>query len=239
MKSIRHFFSKTSSISTSSSILLGSLLIALSIVVHGFIVIHSQPKVAVPAFTGRSIDKTDHVEGSKNSDVIVMEYSDPECPFCVTLYPTLKQIRNQYEDKVAFVYRHFPLTQIHPHAFDEARAISCAGQIGGEKKFFEYMDALFGYKSNNQTTELPSTGKEDLAKGAGIDVNAFNQCMQSSGSVDAMNASITDGVNAGVEGTPTTFILKKNGSNYDVIASISGAQSAAYFTAAIEEALKN
>ena len=164
----------TTKLTTPVAVILGSIIIAGGIIAYGFITRGGQPSVATTMFSGRVIGDTDYVEGNIKSDVIVVEYSDPECPFCVQVHPTIKQLRTEYSDKVAFVYRHFPLTQIHPHAFDESRAIACAGNIGGTKKFYEYIDALFGYKITNKTTQLPKNGKEDTARNIGLDTAAFS-----------------------------------------------------------------
>ena len=115
--------------------------------------------------------------------------------------------------------------------------IFCAGKIGGTKKFYGYIDALYGYKINNKSTQLPITGKEDIAKGLGIESEIFNECIKSDESEIFVGTSINDGVTAGVEGTPSSFILVKNSKGYEVVAMIDGARPLEYFKAAIEEAL--
>lgn len=169
--------------------------------------------------------------------MVIVEYSDPECPYCVTLHPTMKQIRTAYEDRVAFVYRHFPLTQIHFNAFDESKAIACAGTLGGAKTFYEYVDGLYGYKVVNKTTTLPITGKGDIAKNIGLDMKAFNLCLENDETALVVNTAINDGVQAGVQGTPSSFVLLKTRKGYEVVAMIDGARSYEYIQAAIEEAL--
>jgi protein-disulfide isomerase len=188
-------------------------------------------------FAGKPLDDKDHIEGNAKSDIIVVEYSDPECPFCVQLHPTLKQIRNEYESKVAFVYRYFPLTQIHPHSYDESKAIACAATIGGTKKFYEYIDALFGYKSAQQTTQLPATGKEDIAANVGLDRAAFLTCEKDQATSATIDASLSDGVQAGVQGTPTSYVLQKTSKGYKIIATIDGARPYEYIKAAVDQAL--
>jgi protein-disulfide isomerase len=188
-------------------------------------------------FAGKPVESSDYVEGNTKSNIVVIEYSDPECPYCVSLHPTLKKLRDDYKDKIAFVYRHFPLTQIHPHAHDESKGIICAGQLGGAKAYYEYMDALYGYKSNNQTTQLPATGKEDIAANIGLDKAAFLSCMKKEDVGIAVDASINDGVQAGVQGTPTTFVLTKTRKGYEVVAALDGARPYEYMQAALEEAL--
>lgn len=188
------------------------------------------------------MDDKDYVGGNADSKVVVVEYSDPECPYCIQIHPTLERIKNNYSDKIGFVYRHFPLTQIHSHAFDESKAITCAGSLGGNKKFFEYIDALYSYKLARQTTInpsplLPVNGKEDIAANLGLDKNAFAACLNSDEAALAVNASINDGVQAGVQGTPASFVLLKTRKGYEIVTMIEGAQSYEYIQAAIEEAL--
>lgn len=193
--------------------------------------------VAKNVFAGRSIDDTDYITGKENSKVIVVEYSDPECPFCVQVSPTIKKLRADYGDRVAFVYRHFPLTQIHPHAFDESRAIACAGKIGGKEKFYEYIDTLFGYKMGKQTTQLPATGKEDTARGVGLDTRAFADCMTNKQTEQAVTDSLNDGIAAGVQGTPSTFVLLKTRKGYEVVSMVDGARPYEYFKTVLDQAL--
>ena len=225
-------------LSTPSAVIIGSVLISLSIVAHGFIMQGSSTAGAAALFTGRAVDATDYIEGEKNSNVVLVEYSDPECPYCISVHPTIKQLRNDYRNKVAFVYRHFPLTQIHPHAFDESKAITCAGTLGGEKKMYEYIDALYGFKIDHQTTQLPTNGKEDIARGVGLDSQAFTNCINAAQTGDTVNNSINDGLQAGVQGTPSSFVLIKTKKGYEVVAMIDGARDYTYFQAAIDEALQ-
>lgn len=239
------FTPKNMNLSTPSAVIAGSVLISLSLIANGLIISHGNGNslgvsaVEKPSnmFAGKSIDGKDYVLGDENADVAVIEYSDPECPFCVQLSPTIKQIQEKYAGKIAFVYRHFPLTQIHPHAFDESRAIACAGAGEGKTGYYKYIDALFSYKYGKQTTQLPQNGVFDLAKTAGLDISKFTQCYNTQATAQIVNDNQADGVKAGVQGTPTTFVLKKKGNGYEVIALVDGARPIEAFTAPIEEAL--
>ncbi len=224
-------------LTTPLAIIISGALIACGLVLYGFITQGGQAATQVSMFAGKEIDSTDHVIGKVKSDVILIEYSDTECPFCVQVHPTIKKIQADYADRIAFVYRHFPLTQIHPHAFDEARAISCAGTIGGTKKYYEYIDALFGYKTDKKTTQLAATGKEDIARGIGIEASAFAACMNKQETKAIVDASLDDGVTAGVQGTPASFVLVKTKKGYETIGKVDGARPYEYFKAMIEEAL--
>ncbi len=233
--SLLHWF-KTVTLTTPLAIILASFVLGGSHVVYG-LVANGGSKPSATLFTGKPIDDKDHIEGNAKSEVLVVEYSDPECPYCVSLYPTMKQLRNEYVSKAAFVYRHFPLTQIHPHAYDESKALACAATLGGTQKFYEYMDALYGYKSTNQTTQLPPTGKEDIAANVGLDKAAFLACEKEQDTALAIDASINDGVQAGVQGTPASFVLLKTRKGYEIVATIDGARPYEYLKAAVEEAL--
>jgi protein-disulfide isomerase len=227
---------KQFSLTTPVAIILASVILGGSHVVYG-LVSSGTAKATVNMFLGKPVDSSDYVEGNAKSKVIVVEYSDPECPYCVSLHPTLKKLRDDYKDKVAFVYRHFPLTQIHPHARDESKAIICAGELGGTNAFYEYVDALYGYKSENQTTQLPTTGKEDIASNIGLDKADFLSCMKKEDTGGVVDASINDGVQAGVQGTPTTFVLIETKKGYEIVAALDGARPYEYMQAAFEEAL--
>lgn len=225
-------------LTTPLAIIIASVIIAGGLMGYGAIVQGgSSSKAAVAMFKGKAIDGADYIEGKENSKVIVVEYSDPECPFCVQLSPTIEKVRSEYAGKIAFVYRHFPLTQIHKNAFDESRAIACAGKIGGTTKYYEYIDTLYKYKMSKQTATLPSTGKEDFAKSVGLDMTAFGTCMKENQTAQAITDSTNDGVTAGVQGTPSTFILVKTKKGYEQVAMIDGARQMEFFKAAIDEAL--
>lgn len=98
----------------------------------------SKPSISVPA-----IDfSRDHIRGNKKAKVVVIEYSDFQCPFCQRVHPTYKKIVETYGDKVMWVYRHFPLN-FHPKALPAAIASECAYEQGGDDAFWKFTDELF------------------------------------------------------------------------------------------------
>lgn len=226
-------------LTTPIAIIFAAIIIAGGLMGYGFIMANGGSSNAVPKplFKGKAIDTSDFVEGKTNAKVFIVEYSDPQCPYCAQLYGTMKQLRTEYESKAAFVYRHFPLTQIHKNAFDESRAIACAGKIGGKEKFYAYIDTLYGYENSKQSTDIPATGKEDFASSIGLDMTAFSLCMKDNQTAQLVNDSITDGIAAGVQGTPSTFILVKTKKGYEQITMIDGARPIDFFKTAIDEAL--
>lgn len=228
---------KSFKLTTPSAILIGALLLSLSHIAYAFILSNGSGAGQPSYFVGRPVDANDFMTGNTESDVIVIEYSDTECPFCAQLHPTIQQLQQEYAKEVGFIYRYFPLTQIHPNAFDEARALHCVGKIAGATKRVQYIDDMFNYKLANKNMTLPPNGKEDLAKNLGVDGNALKECLATTEPADIVTASLSDGVQAGVEGTPATFVLAKTSNGYEVVSLISGAQSYEYFKAAIDEAL--
>jgi protein-disulfide isomerase len=110
-----------------------------------------------PVFKGRKVEATEHKEGSTSNGVYVIEYSDMECPFCIRFHYTVGQVRDAFADtgKIAFVYRHFPLTSIHPHAQKEAEMASCVGKLKGDEGYFSFIDQVFDFKVKNDIGYLP------------------------------------------------------------------------------------
>lgn len=87
-----------------------------------------------------AVTKDDHVRGAKSPKVYLVEYSDFQCPYCKAFKPTIDQALNEYKDKIAVVYRHFPLESIHPYARTLAEGSECANE---QDKFWEYHDTVF------------------------------------------------------------------------------------------------
>ena len=140
----------------------------------------------------------DHVRGDINSaSVVIIEYSDFECPYCERHHPNMQTLYDAYEGDVAWIYRHFPLG-FHPEAKPAALASECANEQG---MFWEYGDALFA----NQAL-LGDDLYEELAGELGLDVVQFMDCYENETYADKVNSDYASGVAAGVTGTPATYI---------------------------------
>ena len=224
-------------VTTPSAIIIAAIILAGSHLAYGVIISGKSSSSSVTLFKGRAIDSTDLLTGNIKSKVVVVEYSDPECPFCAQLHPTINKLEEEYSSKISFAYRYFPLTQIHSHAFEESRAIHCVGKVSGAAKRAEYIDVMFAYKFNNQNMLLPTGMKETFAKNLAVDQTAFASCMKDAESSDAITTSLQDGVTAGVQGTPATFVLYKGKKGYEVVSLVDGARPYEYFKAVIDEAL--
>lgn len=168
----------------------------------------TQPTQQAPA--GRvsvSLDDDPQI-GDKNAKVVVIEFSDFQCPFCRRFYTqTLPQLENEYinNGKVLFVYRDFPLDSIHPGARPSAVAAECADEQG---KWREYHNKIFD-EQNTQGQGTVQFSNDDLKRWAseiGLNTAQFNSCLDSNKYDSEVSKDFQDGSNAGVSGTPTFYI---------------------------------
>ncbi len=147
----------------------------------------------------------DHVFGDKNSKVILIEYGDFQCPGCGAAHPQLSAISEEYKDKIAFVFRNFPLTTIHPNARAAAAAAEAAGTLG---KYWEMHNAIF----NNQDAWKDATGNArtdtfvDYARTIGLDEDTFRQALESNSVNKKISFDQALGKKVGVSSTPTIFL---------------------------------
>jgi protein-disulfide isomerase len=140
-------------------------------------------------------------KGNPEAKVVVVEYSDFQCPACGAAYSYTKNVVNEFKDQIKFEYRHFPLTSIHPYAFKAAVAAEAANDQG---KFWEYHDKLF----ENQD----KLKKEDLLRYAeelGLDMKRFKATLESNEKDAIINSDLLQGQKDGVRGTPTFFVNGK------------------------------
>lgn len=165
------------------------------------------------------ITSHDHILGNPNAAVRIVEFSDPSCPFCKIFHPTMKKIMETYgpSGNVAWVYRAFPLDKpdaqgrvLHPNAGHESQAMECAASLGGNDAFWKFTNRLYDITPSDQGKSLDQTQLPVIAKYAGLDVVAFNECLSSGQNKDKVEKQYLDGVNAGISGTPTSiFVLSK------------------------------
>lgn len=156
------------------------------------------------------VTKDDHIIGSSNAKVVLIEYSDLECPFCQRFHPTMQQAVKEYGDKVAWVYRHYPLS-FHANAQKEAEASECAAELGGNKAFWNYIDKIFE-RSTVGGTGFALDKLVPLAKELGLNESKFKNCLDSGKHAKTVQDQLNGGSAAGVQGTPGTFVVGKNGS---------------------------
>ena len=240
------------------SILVGSLIISFSILLAGGVIkikgldvqrtsttnqaaqvpTAPNPNLAPPtepaAGPVEALKSEDHVRGDKNARVLLIEYSDLECPFCKRFHPTAKQVVDAYKGQVAWVYRHFPLDQIHSKADKEAEAVECAKDQGGEDSFWKMTDKIFEVTPSNNGLNLDDLPK--LAGEIGLNASTLKSCLDSSKYAAHVEEDYQGGVKAGITGTPGNILLDTKTGKTKLIP---GAVPFDQFKVAIDDLLKS
>ena len=158
--------------------------------------LHAQLKVPV--------SKADHSQGPVDAPITLVEYGDYQCPYCGRAYPIVKRLQKALGDNLRFVFRNFPLSQIHPDALNAAKMAEAAANQG---KFWDMHDALYEDQEN-----LHLDGLLVKAEDAGLHMDRFNKDWASVAVDEHVADDFESGVRSGVNGTPTFFV---NGERYD------------------------
>jgi protein-disulfide isomerase len=168
------------------------------------------PLPSLADITLRPVDEArDHIRGNPDADIVFVEFSDTECPFCKRFHPTMQKVIAEFgkSGKVAWVYRQFPIVGLHSKAPKESEATECAAELGGNQKFWEYLDRIFEITPSNdglEGSELPR-----IASDVGLDEKQFNECLSSGREQTKVDGDYDDGVAAGVQGTPHSVLVLK------------------------------
>ncbi len=149
----------------------------------------------------------DHILGNPNAPVKIVEYADLECPYCKVFHATMHQIMDFYgqSGKVAWVYRPFPLGQIHSKSPKEAEAAECAADQGGDTAYFKYIDQVYAVTPSSNNLDLAQL--PIIAQKVGLNVDAFNQCLNSGKFSARVQNSYTEAIASGGDGTPFVLIM--------------------------------
>lgn len=180
------------------------------------------------------ITSADHIRGNPNAQVTLVEYSDFECPFCKRFHETMKQVSTEYGDKIVWVYRQFPLDQLHSKARKEAVASECAAELGGNDAFWKFTDRFFELTPSNDQTNI-DTVLPQIAREIGLDGAKFASCLTSKKYDAHIEENIQNAVATGGNGTPWSIVVSKSGKKYP----LSGAQPYEAVKQLIDLALKD
>jgi protein-disulfide isomerase len=146
----------------------------------------------------------DHIQGSADAPVTLVEYGDYECPHCGRAYPIVKEVQRRLGARLRFVFRNFPLSESHPHAQHAAEAAEIAGAHG---RFWEMHDMLFEHQRSLLDRHLVG-----YAAAVGLDAAVFEEELRAHTYNARVREDFLSGVRSGVNGTPTFFI---NGVRFD------------------------
>jgi protein-disulfide isomerase len=151
-----------------------------------------------------AVSKDDHSQGSDKAPLVLVEYGDYQCPHCGHAFPMVKRLQKALGEQLKFVFRNFPLSEVHPDALNAAKVAEAAALQG---KFWEMHDLLFEKQAN---LDVESLG--DYAAQLGLDVEALNEAVGKASVENRVETDFEGGVRSGVNGTPTFFV---NGVRYD------------------------
>jgi protein-disulfide isomerase len=146
----------------------------------------------------------DHARGPADAPVTLVEYGDYECPYCAAAHPVVAGLERRFGHRLRFIFRNFPLTQVHPHAQHAAEAAEAAAHAG---KFWEMYDAIFAHR-----TAITDRDLAGYAAGVGIDPTVITDALAAHTYAAHVREDFMSGVRSGVNGTPTFFI---NGDKYE------------------------
>jgi protein-disulfide isomerase len=151
-----------------------------------------------------AVSDEDHAAGPADAPVTLVEYGDYECPYCGMAYPIVKALQRELGPSLRFVFRNFPLAEVHPHARHAAQAAEAAAAQG---KFWEMHDMLFEHQHALEDTDLI-----EYARSLGLDAERVAQELEAGTHAKRVRDDFRNGMRSGVNGTPTFFI---NGARYD------------------------
>jgi protein-disulfide isomerase len=172
------------------------------------------------------LTKDTYVKGDESAQILWIEYSDLECPFCKRLHDSgaIKNLGAKYGDKLAFAFKHYPLP-FHPTAMPAAQAAECVGETGGTSKYFAFVESIFSKGTPSQDV-INAAVKE-----VGLNADSVKKCVDSGKYKARVDAHMAEGSSKfGVNGTPGNVLINTKTGKYEVV---SGAQPEANFDAAI------
>lgn len=167
----------------------------------------NETESAEESSTPRAVTEADYIRGNPNAPILMIEYSDYDCPFCQQYHNTMNQIMDEYgvTGRVAWVYRQFPLAQLHPNAPRISEAALCVGDIAGEDAFWQFSDLIFEERDASEPTNV--TRLPQYAESVGVDRDEYISCMNDQRMRPRLEQEMRDGFNAGARGTPYTVLI--------------------------------
>jgi protein-disulfide isomerase len=145
-----------------------------------------------------AVGNNDHMQGNAASNVVIVEYGDYQCPYCGAAHPVIKQIMQEFGSQVKFVFRNFPLSEMHQYALPAALAAEAAALQG---KFWEMHDAIF-----EQQEYLSEPFLTEIAKSLQLNLHEFKNDTRLQKLADKVDEDFESGMRSGVNGTPTFFM---------------------------------
>ncbi|HNW71582.1 MAG TPA: thioredoxin domain-containing protein [Candidatus Paceibacterota bacterium] len=163
------------------------------------------------------VSDQEHILGNKNAKIMIVEYSDTECPWCKVFHSTMQKVVSE-NSNVAWVYRHYPISELHSKSEHEAIATECAWEQGGNDMFWKYINEVFARTESNNKLETTELSK--IANDLGLNMESFENCLSSekykekistykTGASSLEKQLVEKGIIQNGLGTPSSFIVKK------------------------------
>ncbi len=170
-------------------------------------IIETTPSAPQKELTIKEVQADDYIIGPKNADLTLIEYSDPECPWCKRFHNTMIELTTDkdFVGKLAWVYRHFPVDTLHKKARYESEAMECAGIVGGNEGFWRFTNKIYNIATSNDTLDtsiLPA-----LAEGEGLPKDTFTSCLTKGDAKAKVERDYQEAISAGGLGTPYSIIV--------------------------------
>ncbi len=168
---------------------------------------NAQNAQVTPEVDVAPVTEKDHIRGNPNAPIMIVEYSDYDCPFCKNFHETMNRIIEKYgaTGKIAWVYRQFPLEQLHPNAPRISEAAYCVAEQGGSEAFWKFSDLVFGSREINSPTDMKKL--PEYAAQAGVDRSKFELCLNNGKYTDAVKADVEAALKTGARGTPHSIVM--------------------------------
>lgn len=189
---------KNNTLSIGNAIVVAGVLIALSIILTGGSKKEIEPKEVV--LDKVSVTDSDHVLGNSEAKIILVEYSDIDCPFCRVFHVTLQKVLEEYPNDVAWVYRDYPLIRLHPEAKAKAISAECIAINEGNEAYFTYLDYLF-------TNEVKLANLSEAIATLGYNQGKHDTCIAENIATENVDTDMETGEAYGIEGTPFTILV--------------------------------
>lgn len=157
------------------------------------------------------VGERDHALGSSDAPVTLVEYGDYECPHCRRAHPVVTELRKRLGGTLRFVFRNFPLTELHPHALHAAEAAESVAAHAGDGAYWSMHDAIFAHQKDSDDA-LDDAHLGQYAADVGADTEAVLRDLEAGTHEERVRADFVSGVRSGVNGTPTFFV---NGVRFD------------------------
>ncbi len=153
------------------------------------------------------ITADDHIRGNPNAPLLIVEYSDFDCPFCQRFHTTMQKIMDEYGPggQVAWVYRHWPITSLHPSAGHIAEASECVAELGGNEAFWKFADLVFGERGSTGSTDLVRL--PEFAETVGVSKADYESCVASGRHREGIEDNAVNAAEIGAIGTPYSVVI--------------------------------